>query len=78
MSGSLCAGGFAPGSQPLIPLESPGLSKGADYAVFMACLLICVIPAASAEICSLGFFRVGAFMDSLQIKINLLVQSTLF
>lgn len=71
-------GGFAAGSQQLIPLESPRLSKGADSRVFMLCLLICATPAASAEICSLRVLKVGAFMDSLQIKIHPLVQSMLF
>lgn len=69
-------GGFAAASQ-LIPLESPGLSKGASSCVFMLYLLICAAPAASAEICSLGVLKVGVFMDSLQIKNHLLVQSVL-
>lgn len=70
-------GGFAAASQQLIPLESPGLSKGAGSCVFMLYLLICAAPAASAEICSRGLLKVGVFMDSLQIKIHLLVQSVL-
>lgn len=68
--------GFASASQ-LIPLESPGLSKGVGSCVFMLYLLICAAPAASAEICFLGVLKVGVFMDSLQIKIHLLVQSML-
>lgn len=74
----MVSGGFAAGSQQLIPLESPGLSKGGDSRVFMLYLLICATPAASAEICSLRVLKVGAFMDSLQIKIHPLVQSMLF
>lgn len=75
---AMVPGGFAAGSQQLIRLESPGLSKGADSRVFMLCLLICATPAASAEICSLRVLKVGAFVDSLQIKIHPLVQSMLF
>lgn len=71
-------GGFESGSQQLIPLESPGLSKGGDSRVFMLYLLSGATPAASAEICSLRVLKVGAFMDSLQIKIHPLVQSMLF